>query len=91
MLTRVTNVKLRFVFIAFVERQSVLLRTFNIFLVNSFNKSQSMGSNTLAFQIFKNTQNDHNTDWSCVVYGQATDWLSKECGLVSKDYGLVSL
>ena len=25
--------------------------------------------------IFKDTQNHLNTDWSCKVYGQATDWL----------------
>ena len=41
--------------------------------------------------VIKNSQNYHNTDWSCVVNGQARDWLSEECGLVSKDYGLVSL
>ena len=41
--------------------------------------------------IFKNTQNGHNTDWCCVVYGQATDKLSEEYGLKSKNNGLVSL
>ena len=34
----------------------------------------------LHFKNILNTQNDHNTDWSCVVYDQATDWLSEECG-----------
>ena len=37
---------------AFVERLSVLLRTSNHFMVNSFNIPQNMGSNTRAFQIY---------------------------------------
>ena len=45
----------------------MLLRTFNHLLVNHFMV------NSFNIHVFMNTQNDHNTDWSCVVNGQATD------------------
>ena len=69
----------------------MLLRTFNYFMANSFNIPPKHGIQHLGISnIFKNALNDHNTDWPCVVCGQATDWLSEECGLVSKDNGMVS-
>ena len=70
----------------------MLLRTYNHFLINSFNIPTKHGIQHIGISyISKNTQNDHNTDWSCLVNGQATDWLSKECEVVSKDCELVSL